>query len=210
MLNPTNHPGDERLSALVSQEADAVSDATLAQHLSTCARCVTVVDELGALRANLAHLPDLAPSRPLRLVPEVTGGVDRLGSYVRKVFGPVMAAGAALALVGMVGTAAPSFQAATGGSEAAASAAAYDQQRASQRVAAGAEGGPLFSAPDSEIDGSGDSGGEPAEAANEPGGTDEVTQLAAERSPWPMVLFTGIAVLVAGALLRWILVPRAG
>jgi hypothetical protein len=212
MLNPTNHPGDERLSALASQESDAVADRPLNDHVSSCNRCATVVDELGALRANLANLPDLAPSRPLRLVPEVTGGADRLGSYVRKVFGPVMAAGAALALVGMVGTAAPSFQAATGAgdSEAAASAAAYDQQPASQRVAAGAEGGHLFSAPDSEIDGFVDSGGEPAEAANEPDGSEEVTQLTAERSPWPMVLFTGIAVLVAGALLRWILVPRAG
>ena len=32
----------------------------------------------------------------------------------------------------------------------------------------------------------------------------------AERSPWPMVLFTGVALMVAAALLRWILAPRAG
>jgi cobalamin biosynthesis Mg chelatase CobN len=30
------------------------------------------------------------------------------------------------------------------------------------------------------------------------------------RSPWPMVLFVGVAVMVGAAGLRWILVPRAG
>ena len=41
-------------------------------------------------------------------------------------------------------------------------------------------------------------------------GTATDRQLPAERSPWPMVLFTGIALMVAAALLRWVLVPRAG
>jgi hypothetical protein len=36
------------------------------------------------------------------------------------------------------------------------------------------------------------------------------TELPAERSPWPMVLFSGVALMVGAALLRWILVPRAG
>jgi len=31
----------------------------------------------------------------------------------------------------------------------------------------------------------------------------------AERSPWPMVLFTGVALMVVAVLLRWILAPRA-
>jgi hypothetical protein len=34
--------------------------------------------------------------------------------------------------------------------------------------------------------------------------------LPAERSPWPMVLFTGLALVIGALLLRWILVPRAG
>jgi hypothetical protein len=34
--------------------------------------------------------------------------------------------------------------------------------------------------------------------------------LPAERSPWPMVLFTGVALMLGAALLRWIVVPRAG
>jgi hypothetical protein len=36
------------------------------------------------------------------------------------------------------------------------------------------------------------------------------TALPAERSPWPMVLFSGVALLVVALLLRWIVVPRAG
>lgn len=39
---------------------------------------------------------------------------------------------------------------------------------------------------------------------------DAVEALQAERSPWPMVAFTGIAVMIGAALLRWILVPRTG
>ena len=34
--------------------------------------------------------------------------------------------------------------------------------------------------------------------------------LTVERSPWPMVLFTGVALMIGALLLRWILVPRAG
>jgi hypothetical protein len=31
-----------------------------------------------------------------------------------------------------------------------------------------------------------------------------------ERSIWPMLLFAGVAIMIAAALLRWILAPRAG
>jgi hypothetical protein len=54
-------------------------------------------------------------------------------------------------------------------------------------------------APDEEVA----AGGEELGAATD-------RQLPAERSPWPMVLFTGIALIVAAVLLRWVLVPRAG
>jgi hypothetical protein len=40
--------------------------------------------------------------------------------------------------------------------------------------------------------------------------SDALTGPPAERSPWPMVLFGGIALVIAGLLLRWIVVPRAG
>ena len=68
MLNP-NHPDDERLSALASRDDDAVADPELTAHVSTCDRCADLVAELALLRVSLAELPDLAPSRPLRLLP---------------------------------------------------------------------------------------------------------------------------------------------
>jgi hypothetical protein len=115
MLIP-NHPDDERLSALASGDTDATADASLTGHVSSCIRCTDLVDELGALRASLAELPDRAPSRPLRLLPPVeddASRVDRLGGWARRFFGPVLTAGAALALVGLVGTTTPAFRAET-------------------------------------------------------------------------------------------------
>ena len=69
-------------------------------HVSSCVRCTGLVEELGALRASLAELPDLRPHRPLRLLPEVEPSarrVDRLGGWARRLFAPVLTAGAALA-----------------------------------------------------------------------------------------------------------------
>lgn len=211
MLN-TNHPADERLSALASGDTDAVADAPLTTHVSACDRCAATVDELATLRANLASLPDLFPARQLRLVPEVTGGADRLGTWVRRVFGPAMAAGAALALVGMVGTAAPSFQAASpaGGTD---TEAAVDHQRASAGQApAAAEGEGLYGSPQTDgVTGSRDNAEEPGMLDFDPESSEEMAASRdLERSPWPMVLFTGVAILIGAALLRWIVVPRAG
>ena len=212
MLNP-NHPDDVRLSALASQDADAVADAALVRHVESCERCASMTEELGTLRANLAALPDLVPQRALRLVPEAApaGPPDRLGEWVRKVFGPVMAAGAAIALVGMVGTVAPSFAGSgslTAGQADRASDRAHEAQRSSTEAAPGgvdslySDGGPRETIED---------GGAVA-AEPEPGDADEMTPLdaAAERSLWPMVLFAGVALLIAAAVLRWIVVPRAG
>ena len=83
MLIP-NHPDDERLSALASGDTDATADASLTGHVSSCIRCTDLVNELGALRASLADLPDLVPHRPLRLLPDVDAapsGVDRVGGW---------------------------------------------------------------------------------------------------------------------------------
>jgi hypothetical protein len=46
--------------------------------------------------------------------------------------------------------------------------------------------------------------------AEDDGADSQVSAVGAERSPWPMVLFTGVALMIAAALLRWILAPRAG
>ena len=70
MLIP-NHPNDERLSALASGDPEAVADSALSEHVASCLRCTDTVAELGALRAALAEMPDLQPHRPLQLLPPV-------------------------------------------------------------------------------------------------------------------------------------------
>ncbi len=231
MLTP-NHPNDERLAALASADADALDDAELTAHVATCARCTETVTELGALRASLAELPDLRPVRPLRLLPGVEPGVDgsdgppdRMTGWVRRLFGPVMTVGATLALVGLVGTTVPTL---SGGADA-------GDTSAEQPVAAPAGEEAAGGAPSSEVDqplGTLDSGGGYEAGADGDGeisqlqssgvdgravaggaeedDTEALTGLPAERSPWPMVLFGGVALVIVALLLRWIVVPRAG
>jgi hypothetical protein len=222
MLN-ANHPDDERLSALAFDGADAATDASTTAHVSTCDRCADLVNELGALRASLAELPDVAPPWPLRLLPEVAAvepsTADRLAGWVRRAFAPALTAGAALALVGLVGTASPALEGMTmtldggaapeqwAGGDAAEPAGADESAQPHRAVDDGA--------PAAEGDGE-VSGADPDDrAADDPaarGSGDDFTAsgLPADRSPWPMVLFAGVALMIGAALLRWILVPRAG
>ncbi len=234
MLIP-NHPDDERLSALASRETDATADATLTAHVDSCIRCTELIGELGVLRAALADLPDVTPSRPLRLLPAIeaapASAPDRLGGWARRFFAPVLASGAALALVGTIGTAAPSLSgpsadsggaadesitleepaaeaapsgAAAGAPEVAASTA--DLLDASERAAAGSDQGGDTAAGDGSDDLTTLEFGDGSSSADRLA----VERLAAERSPWPMVLFSGVALMIAALLLRWILAPRAG
>lgn len=221
-----NHPDDERLSALASHDDDATTDAALASHVSICARCTETVTDLRALRASLADLPDVAPSRPLQLLPAVSDApVAPGGGWIRRLFAPALTAGAALAMVGLIGTVDPfAGMASSAGSaqdtDGAAEAAASQPQRvlSSRGAAAPAAGGETDSyGQGAEASPSGVAGRDESEAPSEEmgsaggdlgAGTDR--QLPAERSPWPMVLFAGVALMVGAALLRWILVPRAG
>lgn len=207
MLIP-NHPHDERLSALASTDDDAVADAELSSHVASCVRCTGVVSELRAIRGSLADLPDLQPSRPLRLLPEVaddvapTGPADRLAGLVRRLFGPALAAGAAIAMVGVVGTTAPAmtdslFQnigtSLSAEGELRDAAGGIESFESEAPAAAPGDGATTY--------GSEDAGQQ----------TDELRADApAERSPWPMVAFTGVAIIIGAVMLRWILVPRAG
>ncbi|MDQ2669316.1 MAG: hypothetical protein M3Y31_01660 [Gemmatimonadota bacterium] len=233
MLIP-NHPDDERLSALASDDTDATADTSLTAHVSTCTRCTDLVHELGALRASLADLPDLAPSRPLRLLPPVDEptGADRLGGWARRFFAPVLTAGAALAMVGVVGTASPAL---LGGAQSGGDAANFElaAPAASEAAALGGEDAPAAAEPsaaeaaeetvsaehslesaDPLVD-EGTSTGQRTTASGERAAADAddddaATTIPAERSPWPMVLFAGVALMVAAGLLRWILGPRSG
>jgi hypothetical protein len=248
MLIP-NHPDDERLSALASREPDATADATLAAHVDSCVRCTELIAELGVLRAALADLPEVTPSRPLRLLPPVEDSpvpaADRIGGWARRFFAPVLASGAALALVGTIGTAAPSLSGMGAGGadsgpslyqepaatavasdavvgaaapEAAASEAAASPAQfldASERAATPAnEGGGDTAAVDASA-----AAEEPEEVATfgldddgELGddGSAPTARLAGEQSPWPLVLVSGVALMIAALLLRWMVSPRAG
>lgn len=232
MLNP-NHPDEERLSALAARDDDAVADGPLTSHVDTCDRCAALVSELGALRVSLSQLPDIVPPRPLRLVPPVdeprAGIVERLGGWARRFFAPVATAGAALALVGLIGTAAPVMEDAAdfadAGSEAGAQPDALEPIDGAADAGTYAEEGDgaepgVMSATDEPrggVDelrlGSGDAAEEAGagqDAAAERDDAAAQSELPAERSPWPMVLFTGVAIVVAALLLRWILVPARG
>jgi hypothetical protein len=197
------HPDDELLSALASRDAEAADDVALTDHVTTCDRCATVVDDLRLLRTALTELPDLRPSRPLRLVPAVEADAtrdDRLAGWVRRIFGPALAAGAAIAMVGLVGTTAPIIDGmASGGDQ-----AAQELSGAAASPDTMAEGEPAPAARDDD----GSTTGAPDREAVDTNGV--ASDLPAERSPWPMVLFTGMALMIGMAMLRWILVPRAG
>jgi len=222
MLNQ-NHPDDERLSALAAADVDATADTGLTAHVSSCDRCTQLVSELGVLRMALGDLPDLRPSRPLQLLPPVDAdrGVDRLGGWARRFFAPVVTAGAALALVGTVGTAAPVLdQMASGGADSGRDSATVQEfAEPAASVAgepatldAGAESsgsdGDVAASPSSDRT-SAESGDEGTPADQENARGEELApSISDERSPWPMVLFAGVALMVAAAGLRWILVPR--
>jgi anti-sigma factor RsiW len=196
MLNAT-HPDDERLSALASRDVDVAADASLTDHLAGCDRCASTVAELTALRSALADLPDLQPSRPLQLLPpaESEPATGAVGGWVQRLFRPLLTAGAALAVVGVVGTALPA-----------------SMESLFQNVGTTMSGGADAQEDHGQIETL--ASGEAAPAAGEDtdlGGDDERAAVPpAERSPWPMILFTGVALMIGAALLRWILVPRAG
>jgi hypothetical protein len=231
MLNQ-NHPADERLSALASLDTDATTDAALGSHVSSCDRCTELVSDLDVLRVALADLPDLQPSRPLQLLPPVeveSSGVDRLGGWARRFFAPILASGAALALVGVIGTAAPALeQMASGpGAQGAAASQAAQEFAAPAASEAGEQPTTFDAAGGDDSDGGGgdmESAASPPAAERDENAVDEQrtassnrdvsaleqTTASAERSPWPMVLFAGAALMVGAFLMRWILVPRGG
>ena len=235
MLNQ-DHPDDESLSALAAGDTDALNDVASSAHIASCDRCAGVVAELRVMRSALAEMPDVAPHRPLRLLPPVEadspGTVDRLGQWAKRLFAPALTAGAALAMVGMVGTALPGLSGAQSGAGGAGSEDTRLQvEAASSQAAAVSEGQDMAPFATEEIGGSDSGSGDTASQATDApaygegttAGVDEgssrdlgdtdapgaVDAFQAERSPWPMVLFAGIALMIGAALLRWILVPRA-
>jgi hypothetical protein len=217
-MHTASHPDDERLAAYAGGDADALSDRELVAHLSTCDRCRPMVDELTLLRSALASLPDLAPSRPLRLIPPVPAPAPRAGAlgWLRRLTAPAMVAGAGLVLVGAVGIGSSGLmlfgQAASG--------TAIDAA-ASERELVPAAGGAPSLAPGDQIGtaeyGSGEprslsstSPPAPVASSEDSGRTSEVE--AADQSspeqPWLTLVIAGVAIFGTSTVLRFAL-PRA-
>ena len=137
-MKPNHHPDEERLAAFAGGEPDV----ELRLHARGCARCSAIVDELAMLRSALAELPDLAPSRPLQLIPEVAepqpSAVERLAGWTRRAFMPLLAAGFGLAIVGSVGTAGSMFTMGSAGAAPALAPASRDLSTSSTPAEAGA------------------------------------------------------------------------
>jgi anti-sigma factor ChrR (cupin superfamily) len=235
-MTNTNHPDDELLAAYAGADPEATGDPAVSEHVAACDRCATTVAELRSLTIALGEMPDLAPSRPLRLLPPVDerrpSFADRLGGVVRGIFAPALTAGAALVLVGAVGTFAPSLQMAQSGDAGAlmedaalnaeVSAAAGQERSQAAPSASEAEAGDGFTTANESAQstpvalGAGGASPEPDEAAGDyleaspASGADRETFSTDDRPIWPMLLFSGVALIVLMVMLRWILAPREG
>jgi hypothetical protein len=223
---PHPHPDDELLAAIAGGDADALGDRTLAAHLTACDRCRPLVDELAALRGVLAELPDVAPSRPLRLIPPVPAAPAR-GSWLRRLTAPAMAAGAGLVLVGAIGVGATG---AIGGffGQAASGIFANVGDNLQGAGASEREGVPAAGADSPSLapeDATGSAGYErstpprtvtsspastPKASSDDGGMAEELNTESSPEQPWLALLIAGAGLFVISAALRVSISPRAG
>jgi hypothetical protein len=224
MQNPS-HPDDERLAAYAGGDPDATADTSLVAHVATCDRCRPLVEELSLLRGALAELPDLAPSRPLRLIPPVPApAANSAGGWLRRLTGPAMAMGAGLFLVGAIGIGATG---AIGGFFSQAASAVFQNVGDNLQGAGAPEGQATpsdnayvpgahnFSTPPGETKGVTDSGRSSAEAsptpaAGNPGPTEDLNGGSSPEQPWLTLLIGGAGLFVISTALRFTISPRAG
>ncbi len=215
-MQHTTHPDDERLAAFASADREAVSDRELTAHIDACDRCRPIVEELALLRGALALLPDIAPSRPLRLIPPVAERVARRPGaleWVRRLAAPAMAAGAGLVLVGAVGVSglvgAPGGKAAdtTALEGASNGAVAPEAGGARSPVPAFSTDGQYLGRTDTpRSQGGGDSAAPAPSAAEDVHGADR----GSTEQPWLTLLVGGFGLFGISAILRYSLTPRAG
>lgn len=209
------HPDDERLAAYAGEDREAVSDRELAGHIASCARCSPIVEELTILRDALALLPDIAPSRPLRLIPPVADAAPRPSGaveWLRRLAAPAMAAGVGLVLVGAVGVSGM-----LGGIAGKASDLAVSQQSSKGAEAPGAGGAhspvPAVST-DTEYGARTNTPRDQATASPATPAPSLGAVHAADRGshdqPWLALLIAGFGLLGISAILRYSLTPGAG
>jgi anti-sigma factor RsiW len=217
------HPDDERLAAYAGGDADALGDRELVEHIAACDRCHPIVDELSQLRTALAALPDLVPSRPLRLIPPVAAPASR-GSgrleWLRRLAAPAMAAGAGLVLIGAVGASGIANGLANMGMQAASRASnATDTAGMPVPGAAASPAGTPGSESDDGVYGSRstaprslDSGGKssPAPVASQRETTYQPVTKSSDEQPWLTLLIAGVALFATSAALRFSIAPGAG
>lgn len=227
-MNDALHPNDERLAAYASADREAVADSELVAHISACERCRPIVDDLSLLRDALALLPDLAPSRPLRLIPparEPAAPRDALG-WLRRLAAPAMAAGAGLVLVGAVGASGLLSDLSKAGDRSSALESSASVRNLGPVAGAGnhsaipAEGtdswytfrtdDPRSQLEDSAAPAPTDLHGSAAPAASDREVAGAPLTNSTHEQPWLTLLIAGFGLFGISALLRFSLAPRAG
>jgi hypothetical protein len=217
-----SHPHDERLAALAAADAEATDDRALREHVATCDRCRSVIDDLRLLRSALAELPDLRPSRPLQLLPPVAApATPRRGAlgFLRRLSAPALAAGAALILVGTVGS--TGILQGLGGLAGSPAMLQSDEDHLGAAEYGASDEGAQPSRAVSQLDGSrsfapaASSGDTKAPAPAEPSAERDTNvgvpfDPLSGRGVWLLILGVGVALVGGALLLRFIVQPGAG
>ena len=215
------HPDDERLAALAGADPDVAADTELRAHVSACPQCTELVKELTTLRSALAELPDLVPSRRLRLIPPVAEPRAARGGWMRRLAAPVMAGGFALVMVGAIGTSgvlnafsnAGQFQSVGDNLAGGSPLGAAGQELSPRSLTSGGDTGAPGSV--SSEDGQVARASDDESTSTEPIVTNtntsrEIFSDSDPRLPWLVLIGLGVGVLLAGLYLRFSAEPRAG
>lgn len=212
MHSSEQHPDDERLAAFAEADQAAMADAQLGDHVESCPRCASTVSELRALTSALGEMPDLVPSRPLRLLPPVQQRpASQAGGWMRRLFAPALLAGLALTVVGGAGSLAPllPFDVGTALRAPERFDAAGQPEPAAATVQPDAGGG-AASAPSAAASSAEDTTSTPDRDAGDHlfrgvGGEDGGRSML----PWTALLGLGLLLIIGALLLRYVIQPRA-
>jgi hypothetical protein len=176
--------------------------------VESCEQCTSLVGDLGELRLALAQLPDLPPSRPLQLVPPVAEGAAAGGGWLRRMAAPVMAAGAAMAVIGAVG-----FGAVALGGMAASGAAIFQNVGDNLETTDRGDNEAPRPAGERSLDNFGEEVADPQEGFEPPAERDRLASLDIDFNgpgPWLVLAGAGVILLLLGLSLRHSRNPRAG
>ena len=100
---------DGMLLDYLEETLDSTARANVDQHVASCVRCMAIMRDIGAIRAEAAQLPDLAPSRDLwkgiseRIAPSVLPLSVPARPTAPRRWIPLAAAAAAALVIGTAG-----------------------------------------------------------------------------------------------------------